>query len=373
MKTALVLTTINLPSLLLDYADNFEKYKHNKKEIDFIVIGDFKTPAGTEKIIKEIKERGFKGIYFNVSKQKKWLRRFPELDKIIPYNSDNRRNIGYLLAKERGAKIIISIDDDNWPQKDQDFLTYHQIVDKEKKMKAVYSKNGWYNICRHLTVKPDVNIYSRGFPLKKRKDDTQQFKEDQGRVVMNTGLWLKEPDADAFINLTAPVEIKSTDKKQYMFYQDIYCPINTQNTAFHIDILPCIWYVKMEKIAKNKEIGRYGDIWLSFFAEKVIHHMKDKITFGRPVTLHKRNEHNLLKDLERELPGIILTEKLEPILMSIKLDRKTYRDSYWQLVEKLEKEIEKTDFSEPERNYFKNITSYMKTWIKACDKINETN
>ena len=103
MKTAVVLTTINVPNLLVEYADNFKKYGH--KDIEFIIVGDLKTPAEVERVSAEIRDRGFEAEYLDIPKQEKWMKHFPFLNSIVSYNSDNRRNIGYLIALERGADV----------------------------------------------------------------------------------------------------------------------------------------------------------------------------------------------------------------------------------------------------------------------------
>jgi len=369
MRSALVLTTINIPELLFDYANNFEKYGH-KEEVDFIVIPDLKTPSAASEVIKKISKRGFRGIYFDIEKQKKWLKNFPDLDKIIPYNSDNRRNIGYLLAKERGVEIIISIDDDNYPQKDKDYLSGHKIVGSKKRLKSVSSSNNWYNICRHLEIKPKRTIYPRGFPYYKRWKDTAEFTNSEGRVVINAGLWLQDPDVDAVTNLNEPVKAVNVNEKQYLLSPNTFSPINSQNTAFHISILPCCWYVKMGEIIQGQKIDRYGDIWAGFFAQKVIKHIGDRISFGPPVTIHHRNQHNILKDLQQELGGMTLTEKLVPILDSIKLSKNGYSKAYLELSEKISEAMKKNnDFSKEEKKYFQKIVEEMKIWVEACNSI----
>ena len=45
MKTTIVTTTINIPILLLEHARNAWRYGH--KDLDFVVIGDRKSPPET--------------------------------------------------------------------------------------------------------------------------------------------------------------------------------------------------------------------------------------------------------------------------------------------------------------------------------------
>ena len=93
-----------------------------------------------------------------------------------------------------------------------------------------------------------------------------------------------------------------------------WSPINTQNTAFHRDILPAFYFVPVGDPVSGIAVERYGDIWAGFFAKKLIDHLDDRITFGHPACDHRRNVHNLLGDLELEFWSIILTDPLAECL-----------------------------------------------------------
>ena len=366
MKTAVVLTTINIPNLLVEYADNFKKYGH--KDVEFIIVGDLKTPAEVEKISAEIRDRGFEAEYLDIPKQEKWMARFPALETIVSYNSDNRRNIGYLIALERGADIIIILDDDNYVT-DGDYLAGHKIVGTRQKLKTAESSNRWFNICSMLETEPPRTIYPRGFPYSKRWKDDAHFTTSEARITINAGLWLSHPDADAVTNLNEPVKMVSLNSEQIMLAPGTFAPINTQNTAFHRDVVPCFYYV-MGGQANGNKIDRYGDIWAGFFAKKVIDHMGDAVSFGHPMVDHRRNIHNLFRDLQNELWGMILTDELVPIIESIDLIESTYPDAYLELAEKLRTTIERSaEFNQPAKIYLSQVTDAMKIWVGLCRKV----
>jgi hypothetical protein len=367
-KIALVLTTINIPTLLYGYADNFEKYGH-KDEVIIIVIGDLKTPKETKKLIEQLQKRGFEAEYFDIPKQEEWLMRFPSLKEIIPYNSDNRRNIGFLIAVERGAEIIISIDDDNYVTQ-EDFLEAHKIVGSVKELKTASSSNGWFNICRLLKTEPPRTIYPRGFPYSKRWSDDAKFTVSSGRIVINAGLWLNDPDVDAVTNLNEPIKVIEASTERIMLAPGTYSPINTQNTAFHREILPCYYYITMDAVIDGIKIDRYGDIWAGLFAQKVINHIGDRVSFGPPIVNHIRNKHDLLKDLRSELGGMLLTEFLVPIIDSIELTATTYGEAYLELADALEeKALSNNNFSTETKKYFSKVTSNMRIWVNICEEI----
>lgn len=368
MKAALVLTTINIPHLLYGYADNFEKYGHTD-EVEIIVIGDRKTPEEAKEPIWELNRRGIRAELLDIPAQEQWLKSFPELKEIIPYNSDNRRNLGYLMAVEHGAEIVISIDDDNYAM-DDDFLGGHSIVGEVVEMKTAHSSNNWFNICTALKTDPPRTLYPRGFPYSKRWADDATFTTSSGRIMMNAGLWLKDPDVDAATRLYEPLEVIGANRERFMLGPGVYSPINSQNTAFHRDALPCYYFITMDAVLNGSKIDRYGDIWSGFFAVKVIQSMKHCVSCGLPLANHVRNKHDLLNDLQIELGGMILTESLIPIIESAVLKANSYDKAYLELAKAIEEMVSANEkFTADVKNYFYKITSAMKVWVDVCNEI----
>lgn len=370
MKQCLVLTTINIPYLLRDYAGNFLKYNH-RDEVEILIIGDLKTPPEVSSFVAEIRKSGVSAEYIDIPTQESWLKKFPALKKIIPYNSDNRRNIGYLMAVEREADIIIIIDDDNFVDSEKDFLNAHSIVGQVADFDALSTGNGWFNICSMLRKKPDRVIYPRGFPYSKRwKEGKVSYRKTQGRIVINEGLWLGDPDIDSITRLTEDVKTTEILQEHVVLDQGTFSPIDTQNTALHRDILPCAYFVLMGASIKGLVIERYGDIFFGLFAKKIIDHLGDYVSFGKPFTIHRRNPHNLLKDLQQEFWSIIFTDVLVEFLETISLTENTYSRCYLELAGKLEKFVsEHKSFNNESRKYFRDLTSAMKIWVKTCNSI----
>jgi hypothetical protein len=366
LKGAIVLTTINVPELLEGYSKNLQTFKHT--DIGFIVIGDRRTPNDKcKKITDHLKDEGFEAHYFDIASQELWLQDFPKLARIIPYNSDNRRNIGFLIAAHYGAQTIISIDDDNYAT-DDDFYGYHNIVGTSQRSRTVYSSNRWFNPCSLLRFSPSERmIYPRGFPFSRRWNDKAKFTVDSGRIALNMGLWTGVPDADAVTHLNGPVTSIGLNIDLVMLSPGVFSPINTQNTAFQRSMLPCYYYVPMGLKVEGLTLDRYGDIWSGYFAKKVIDKVGDRVSIGKPLTDHRRNLHNLFKDLQAELMGMILTEKIVGFIENCELKEKTYEDAYLELAEKL---LKKPIDNRPiVKRYVKKITNAMRIWVESCDKV----
>lgn len=370
MKSYIVLTTINLPSLLEEYADNFEKFGH-RNNTGFIVIGDLKTPKEAKAVCDKLQQRGFEATYMDVSTQKEWLKKFPELDEIIPYNSDNRRNIGYLVALEKGAEMIISLDDDNYVG-NYDFFGEHSVVGKNVNLPTVYSSNGWYNICSLLENDRNVEIYPRGFPYSKRFDGQVKIVNSSAKIALNLGLWTRSPDADAMTNLTIPVKMmRFQNYNRIMLGRGTFSPVNTQNTAFHVSALPCYYCVLMGVEINGMKLDRYGDIWGGFFAKKIIDHMDERVSVGKPLSIHERNEHDLFKDLQNEFWGMIFTERISEWITSLSLESsKDYGEAYLELAKKLSQSADSISSNNLIfKKYLKKLSHCMQVWVETCNRI----
>jgi hypothetical protein len=369
MDISIVFTTIYVPELLYSYADNFEKYGH-KDEVEIIIIGDHKTPREGLNVIRDLQKKGMHIEYWDIEKQEAWLKSFPSLARIIPYNSDNRRNIGFLIAFEGGSEIIISIDDDNYASPDSDFIAGHKVIGKEITAKTARSKNGWFNICTLLETDPPRHLYPRGFPYAKRWNDTVEFTSTRGKVMMNAGLWLQDPDVDAVSRLNEYVQSVKVNSDRILLDRYIWSPINTQNTSIHRDVLSCYYYISMDASIGGVKLDRYGDIWSGFFAKKVIDYLDDRVSIGLPVVIHDRTPHDLLKDLQNEFWGMILTEELIEILDAIELSGSNYSEAYLELAYQMEKAVSfNSVFPDEAKSYFKKLTEYMRIWVDTCLQI----
>jgi hypothetical protein len=363
-RIEIVVTSVNPPLLLLEYAKHF--YSLGNDNVGFIVIGDVKTPDNeTKKVILSI-SKFVPTCYMNVEEQKKWGRKYQRMMDAIPYNSDNRRNIGYLLAAEKGADIIINLDDDNYATND-DFISHHSIVGEIRSMSVVHSTNGWFNPCSILSTRPARKLYARGFPYSKRWKDGVSFTRGTGKVMINQGLWFRDPDADAVTNLAEPVKIIRLNKQQVMLAPKTYAPLNTQNTAVHIDLLPAYYYVRMGLPIEGLKIDRYGDIWQGYFVQKLMHAQGHTISMGKPMSDHRRNKHDFMKDIKAELYGMIITERLVSFLDSIQISSKNYADGYMELSEL----FEKANLGEEQglKKYQRILAKSMRTWVETCDRI----
>ena len=367
MKTAVVTTTINIPRNLEGYCENFAA--HGQNDVELIVIGDLKSPVDTTKYLDELAERtGYNISYWDVERQRRWLEELPELDRLLPYNSVQRRNLGYLLAALGGAECIITIDDDNFAT-DQDFLGGHAIVGRTESLPVVSSSTGWFNTSSLLVTSPAKPLYHRGFPTVMRGlDEELSYSETEGRIVVNAGLWLGVPDADAMCHLDSPVDVvgfRPGFDGRLGIAHGTSMVFNSQNTAFHRDLLPAMFLMPMGGHVGHLEVGRYDDIWMSIFVKLIADHLGDLVCVGVPLVRQIRNDHDLINDLLIEVPAMRITNTLTRTLTRVNLSGTDYGSCYLELVEELRRAITDDGYSDDERGYLKEMLQRMEVWVRV--------
>jgi len=371
---SLVLTTINNSFVLEDYLENFQKFGHLDR-VQVFVIPDKKTPKATYKHCKDITKRGLKVTCPTLERQHAYLSRVGFPPYLIPYNSDNRRNIGYLMALEAKTDFIISIDDDNFCLADEDFFGGHQIVcEPEVEGKIVNTNTQWFNVCTMLEVDRPTVTYARGFPYWARhQNEKVEYTFGRVSVRINAGLWLKDPDVDGISWLVNPCHSLAFKGKSFILGEKAWSPINTQNTALHREVVASYYFVRMGYSLAGISIDRYGDIFSGYFAQACVRHMGGAIRFGTPIVDHRRNRHNHIKDATKEWACIILLEDLLPWLSKeVKLEGSTYPEVYTSLSYALEDAVERFNgkiWTDATRAYFHQMGYCMRQWVKICKKI----
>lgn len=364
-QISLVVTTIGDGAFLNDYAAAAEK-EQVKGDLTMIVIPDKKTPAGIFEQAAALRARGFAVVCPTVEEQDAYLAKLGKIKEIVPYNSDNRRNIGYLMAYEKRCDVMISIDDDNFPR--QDFFRGHLVVNQQVSLETLDADLGWYNICELLEIDTD-RTYPRGFPYKKRHQPAAvTTKKEAGVVRINAGLWLGHPDIDAVSCLHGPTKATSFRGRSFFLGRDTWSPLNTQNTAMSRDAIAAYYFAKMGYPLIGLSIDRYGDIFSGYFLQACARQLGHRIRVGTPIVDHRRNSHNYLKDLTQELACILMLEEVTDWLHDLKLSGSDYPGSYAALADALAAQADKFQgfiWTDASREYLRVLSQCLKTWLGA--------
>jgi hypothetical protein len=373
LHTAMVLTTIADPIVLEGYCANFTAHDH-LEQVQVIVIPDKKTPPEAFLRCAELRNQGLDVLCPPLEEQERILTRLGFPPDLVPYNSDNRRNVGYLMAAESGADFLISIDDDNYCPAHEDYFAEHSVVCREPQRHDVAESNsGWYNLCDLLELEPACRIYPRGFPFAERHQKADiQIQSRKAAVRINAGLWLRDPDLDGITWLAAPVRAHAFKGKSIVLGDRTWSPINTQNTALHRNVIPGYYFLPMGNSLKGPQIDRYGDIFSGYFSQACARHLGHSIRAGTPVVEHRRNAHRYLHDAAQEMAGIWVLEDLLPWLVELRLDGQTYSEAYRSLSLQLEDSVSRFSgfiWTEATRDYFRAMAASMRAWVAACRQL----
>ena len=308
----IVFTTIYHPSVLEDLLANLTSFNH-LESVKVWVVGDNKTPESCGNLCKTVTNKGMETIYLDIATQDEWGERCKDFYTRIPYNNETRRNIGYLHALEDGCDILISIDDDNFPTED-DLVGFHKNTGRTWDGKLLSEETGFHNICEYLEIKPDRQVFPRGFPFRLRGLPNQNLFETVDRPVkigVTAGLWLSDPDIDATTWLNGKVEgVAYKGEDVQVLKQSTWSPVNTQNTSVIRELIPAYLCIPMGWAVPGGNIQRYGDIWGGYFLQALMKGTEYHVAFGKPIVDHRRNPHDYVDDLRFEYWGMILTDWL---------------------------------------------------------------
>ncbi len=286
---SLVITSIagDNHAVLQQYA---KATKDNNTE--FILIGDKKTPQ-----LFNLDNCN----YFSIEQQEN---QGFKLAENLPYNHYARKNIGYLLAAKNGSETIIETDDDNIPY--PDFWKKRDVFHKVK----TAENSDWVNIYNLFT---DKKTWTRGFPLELINEKKEiNFIEKKSECPIQQGLADDNPDVDAAFRLTHELPITFKPNLSYALGNNAISPFNSQNTTWFRKAFPLLYLPSYCSF-------RMTDIWRSFIAQRIAWTCGWNILYHSPTVFQERNEHNILKDFEDEIPGYLNNSKIMKTLQELDL------------------------------------------------------
>lgn len=367
-RTAIVVTTIFEPKFLAGYLRNLRAAEHDASTTIYI-IADRKTPVSVAAAAGAARREGFDVRCPALDEQTEFLQSLATPKDFIPWNTDNRRNVGFLMALADGADVLISIDDDNFCRSETDFVAEHQVVGGGCADSVVRSSDGWFNICDQLGGWDPGQVFARGFPYfaqRATRETVTEPADPELPIAMNAGLWLADPDVDAIYRLCRRPNGTSFRETSIVLGPETWSPINTQNTALTRDAALCYYYVRMGFPLQGLRIDRFGDILSGYLTQKIVKHQGQGVRIGTPIVDHHRTQHNLFKDLYHELAGIVLIEEFVPWLIAARLEGRTSLDAYQSLANQMAGAADSfTGFiwDDGGREFLKETAALMQTWI----------
>jgi hypothetical protein len=299
MTVALVVTSIQAPNPIMQALARACMQTRSP----FFVLGDRKSPP---QYVLDGAE------YFGLDAQHE---RFGAFSRLLPTGHYVRKNLGYLAALEAGVEWIVETDDDNDP------LPNFMTPPTQMRARLLQNDGGWLNVYDHFG--PSQSVWPRGFPLEALQPGSPVPVREgwvEERPLLVQGLADDNPDVDAVYRLTRPLPVRfDHGAAPVVLASDNWCPFNSQNTWWHRSIAVLAYLPAHCSF-------RMTDIWRSFVAQRCLWAMGQRVCFVAPTVRQARNEHNLLRDFEDEVPGYLQNEKIRKVLQACALQGKPEAD-----------------------------------------------
>lgn len=265
-----------------------------ERSIPFIVIGDTKSPERFE----------LEGCdFWGVDRQKE----MPfALARLLPYRHYARKNLGYLLAIRQGSQHILETDDDNLPHE-----SFWQARQREVRCRY-FEDSGWVNVYHYFGGQ---NAWPRGFPLDellKPQAELSALPERLTACPIQQGLADANPDVDAVFRLTQQLPMSFSSGPPLGLGSRSWSPFNSQNTFWFPEAFPLLYLPSYCSF-------RMTDIWRSFVAQRVAWENNWAVLYHEATVWQERNEHNLMRDFEDEIPGYLQNNRIRRLLEALPL------------------------------------------------------
>lgn len=292
MKTIVCIPN-HLPNL--DHLKSWEEFK--SADVEIIVVQDI----GDKPEIPE-------GFNVTIYDHKDIEKDLGKSSWIIPSQTSACRSYGYYKAWQRKPDMIITLDNDCYPETENYFVSGHS------QMLSAKATLDWF---------PTTDIvFTRGFPyLIRNKAD----------VVLNHGMWSNVPDLDAPTSLHRPtLRFKRAEKSQVIPRYNFF-PMCMMNLAWRTDITPLLY---AGIFGPEYKFDQFDDIWSGVLAKKVVDHLGMGVRSGYPSVEH-RKQSNVFTNLQKQAPGMLLNENFWKEVQAVKLTKQTVIDAYEELITNL--------------------------------------
>jgi hypothetical protein len=271
-----------------------------RSDFDFIVIGDEASPASFD----------LNGCDFYSLERQRQLQF--DFARTCPVRHYARKNIGYLLAMQRGAPMILETDDDTVA-----YDRFWQPRERSQTVKRVADR-GWVNVYRYFSR---ANIWPRGFPLDEAGSPVPAYASlplEEIFCPIQQGLVDGDPDVDAVYRMLLELPVRFRPGPSIALANGAWCPFNSQNTAWWPEAFPLMYLPAYCSF-------RMTDIWRSFVAQRLAWANDWGVLFHQPNASQSRNAHDLMEDFRAEVPGYLENRAICAALDNLDLPSGTER------------------------------------------------
>jgi len=281
MKTALITTTINVPTVLA-------LYRKLDPSIKFFVAADHKTPLEAYTFCADIPD-------CEIYSPKRQKELGYECSELLGWNTDSRRNIALLEALKDRADIIVSIDDDMLLQNQPPCMWFEDRMLNEYDGLKFGGAKHWFDAGAFTIPKAS----QRGLPI-----DAMYAANPEpivgAKIGVAQGVILGVPDTDACTAIAQkPLVHSATDilRNGFVVDLDAFTVFNSQLVAFRRELAPAFAQFYNHQ-------GRNTDILASVLMRRIMRDRDLYTYFGCPTGFHARAPRPLFNDLRAEMYGL---------------------------------------------------------------------
>lgn len=287
MRTALITTTINVPTVL-------ELYRQHGPDVAFFVAGDQKSPHDDVRAFLAAKcATGFESQkqavgahYVHPDEQKRW-----KSSELFGWNTIQRRVFALLAAIEWGADVIVSIDTDDFPTSPSHFVNIEDAFKWPYSGLELRTNSGWVD--PGSLIEPPMS--HRGIPHRLDRFYVHPAIERKVGVVASTVLG--SCDISAFDRMTGLIKRHSASELAgsgaIVDPSKSWTLFNSEAIAFRRELAPAVMVLPF--------VGRADDLFASMIAQRLMRETGHVVRLGSPAVWHEREDRNILPDLKNEV------------------------------------------------------------------------
>lgn len=150
--------------------------------------------------------------------------------------------------------------------------------------------------------------------IRDKKKTNIKLTESLSYSPINQRLANNNPDVDAIYRMIKKIPFNFKNSRDIALGKNTWCPFNSQNTVWHDVAFPLLYLPSYSTF-------RMSDIWRSFVAQRICWENNWSILFSKSTVIHKRNDHDLLRDFEDEIPGYLKNIEIVENLKKLKLKK----------------------------------------------------
>lgn len=213
-------------------------------------------------------------------------------ERVCPWDSYSRKNIGFLRAAARGDDVFETDDDNQFIGSMSDLeQDWDELVSA-----CIYEDHP--NLFKLIYDHVEDVIWARGFPIDHREHQPRKTECKSAIVGVVQFLVDGNPDVDAIFRLVKGNEIhyRSNPNALPIDLFGSFHPINSQGTLWPRKNL-CLAY-----LPATCEF-RMTDIWRGYIAQKILYAHNECVRFTAPKLIQERNPHDIADDFRGELKG----------------------------------------------------------------------